>query len=117
MPNKSVDTILAEAEQLARVWADNPTFSLGELTLARLQAMIDDLRTRRDRVQQLRTELTAAVNDTGASGDALDQTNTRIRGGIRAIFGTDSNQYDQAGGTRASERKRPTRRPKPDDAA
>jgi hypothetical protein len=53
--SKSIDAILAEAEQIARVWADNPIFSLGELTLAQLQAKIASLRAKRDHAQDLRT--------------------------------------------------------------
>jgi hypothetical protein len=49
--NKTVDAVLAEAEQIARVWAANPTFSLGELTLAQLQEMIANLRAKRDQTQ------------------------------------------------------------------
>jgi len=37
---------------------------------------------------------------------------TRARSGIRSVFGPDSTQYEQAGGTRTSERKTPTRKPK-----
>jgi hypothetical protein len=76
--------------------------------------MIRDLRANRDQTQQLRTQLTALVNDTNAGGDAVANIITRARSGFRAIFGPDSTQYEQAGGTRASERKRSTRKPKPD---
>lgn len=112
--SKSTDAILAEAEQIARVWAANPTFSLGDLTLAQFQAMTTDLRAKRDQTQQLRTQLTSLVNDTNAGGDAVSNIITRARSGFRAVFGPDSTQYEQAGGTRASERKRTARKPKPD---
>jgi hypothetical protein len=112
--NKTIDAILAEAEQIARVWADNPTFSLGELTLAQLQSKITSLRAKRDHAQDLRTQLTAATNDTNTEGDDVSALITRARSGIRAVFGPDSNQYEQAGGTRQSERKRTARKPKSD---
>jgi hypothetical protein len=35
-----------------------------------------------------------------------------LNNGIRGFFGPDSNQYEQAGGTRKSERKPPTRKAK-----
>jgi integrase len=44
---------------------------------------------------------------------AISSVTTRARNGFRAIFGPDSSQYEQAGGTRASERKRPAPRKKP----
>ncbi|MBD0369930.1 MAG: hypothetical protein ICV60_03685 [Pyrinomonadaceae bacterium] len=36
--------------------------------------------------------------------------NTRALSGYRAIYGPNSSQYEQAGGTRSSERKRPTKK-------
>ena len=36
--------------------------------------------------------------------------NTEILSGIRSKFGVDSNEYEQAGGTRQSERKRPVKK-------
>ena len=110
---KSLDTITAEAEQIERVWTDNPTLSLGDLTLVKFQSLLADLRAKRDRLQQIRAEETAAINEVNAQGAAVDDANTRIRSGIRATYGPDSNQYEQAGGTRTSERKRPARKAKP----
>ena len=40
------------------------------------------------------------------------QLTTRARSGIRGFFGPDSDEYEQAGGTRTSERKKPTRKVK-----
>jgi hypothetical protein len=37
---------------------------------------------------------------------------TRALSGIRGYFGPDSDEYEQAGGTRTSERKKPVRKPK-----
>lgn len=110
--SKSLDSIIAEAEQIARVWTENPTFAIGEPTLAQFQTMITELRTRRDETQTLRTQLTAAINDTNTRSEALNQIISRARSGFRAMYGPDSTQYEQAGGTRTSERKRPARKPK-----
>jgi hypothetical protein len=112
--NKTIDTVLAEAEQIARVWAANPTFSLGELTLAQLQEMIADLRAKRDQTQQLRNQLTALINDTNARRDAISNIVTRARSGVRAFYGPNSTEYEQVGGTRTADRKRPTRKRKLD---
>ena len=111
--SKSVDNVLSEAEQIARVWTDNPSFALGDITLAQFQTMINDLRTQRNTTEDLRTQLTAAINNTNAKAEAIGGVITRARSGFRAFFGPDSTQYEQAGGTRASDRKRPTRKPKP----
>lgn len=103
--NKSVDSVLSEAEQIARVWEDNPTFALGDLTLSQLRTMITELRTQSDKTEDLRTQLTAAINDTNGKAAAVGGIITRARSGFRAVFGPNSTQYQQAGGTRTSDRK------------
>lgn len=108
--SKPVDTVLSEAEQIARVWTDNPTFALGNLTLAQFQTMITDLRSQRAETEDLRTRLTASINETNTQALAVSEAVTRARSGFRAFFGPDSTQYEQAGGTRRSERKRPARK-------
>lgn len=110
---KSMDTVLSEAEQIARVWADNPTFAMGDVTLAQFQAMITDLRAQNNKTEDLRTQLTAAINDSNSKALAVGTITTRARSGFRAFFGPDSSQYEQAGGTRTSERKRPARKSTP----
>jgi hypothetical protein len=102
---KSIDEVLTEGEQIVRVWEANPTFSLGEVTRAAMQTMLDNLRTARTQTEDLRTQLTQRVNEANSKADELNSIVTRARSGFRAIYGPDSTQYEQAGGTRASERK------------
>ena len=58
------------------------------------------------------TELTGLINDRDSQGVGLNELVTRVRSGFRAVYGPDSTQYEQAGGTRLSERKKPSRKPK-----
>ncbi|HEY0004265.1 MAG TPA: hypothetical protein VGB17_05600 [Pyrinomonadaceae bacterium] len=110
MPTKyPLDAVLSDSEQIARVWTENPTFALGEITLANLQSRITDLREKRDRIEEMRTQLTALTNDLNTQTSDLANINTRARSGFRAVYGPDSSQYEQAGGTRSSERKRPSK--------
>ncbi|MDT4953780.1 MAG: hypothetical protein QOJ02_1918 [Acidobacteriota bacterium] len=102
---KSIDEVLTESEQIIRVWEANPAFSLGEVTRAAMQTKVDELRTARTQTENLRTQLTQAVNDANGKADDLNAIVTRARSGFRAMYGPDSSQYEQAGGTRASERK------------
>jgi hypothetical protein len=114
MPTRySIDAVLADSEQIARVWTDNPTFALGEVTLPILQSKTTDLRQKRDRAETLRTQLTALTNELNAQAAELANITTRARSGFRAFYGPDSTQYEQAGGTRASERKRPSSKKSP----
>ncbi|HMF58050.1 MAG TPA: hypothetical protein VK619_17025 [Pyrinomonadaceae bacterium] len=107
------DSTIADSEQIARVRADNPTFTLGEITLVSLQSKISSLRQKRDQAETLRTQLTALSNQLNEQTAEMANINTRARSGFRAIYGPDSSQYEQAGGTRASERKRPSSKKKP----
>ncbi len=114
MPTKySPDSVIADSEQITRVWAENPTFGLGEVTLVVLQSKIDELRQKRNQIEALRTELTAHLNELNEKTGQLADINTRARSGFRATYGPDSTQYEQAGGTRRSERKRPTKKGTP----
>ncbi|HJR07845.1 MAG TPA: hypothetical protein VJ842_11330 [Pyrinomonadaceae bacterium] len=111
MPTKyPFDTVLTNSEQIARAWAENPTFSLNEVTLAKLQAKITDARQKRDQIETLRMQLTALSNELNTQTAELASINTRARSGFRAVYGPDSTQYELAGGTRASERKRPSKK-------
>jgi hypothetical protein len=107
MPSKySFDSIIADSEQIARVWEENPTFTLGEVTLASLQSKITSVRQKRDQVETLRTQLTALTNELNEETGVMANIITRARSGFRATYGPDSTQYEQSGGTRSSERKR-----------
>jgi len=57
-----------------------------------------------------------AVRTKEASATAVRTFITRVRSSARGAFGADSDQYESVGGTRTSDRKRPTRKPKPGGA-
>ncbi len=117
MPSKyRPDVVIEESAQIARVWKENPTFTLGEITLAILQGKVTDLQQKRNEIETLRTQLTALVNELNEKASELANINTRARSGFRAVYGPDSSQYEQAGGTRTSERKRPSKKSAPTDA-
>lgn len=109
---KSLDGVLADGEQIVRAWEANPTFALGDVTLASFKAMVEELRDSRVQTEELRTELTRKVNEQGSKAEAVANTVSRARSGFRAVYGPDSSEYEQAGGIRASERKRTARKAK-----
>src|SRR2546423_1638920 len=111
MPRKvSVDKALADAEKILRVWEAHPDFTLGELTLAKFKAQVNSLRGKREAVETIKTQLVAVGNELSDQAVGVSDVNTRALSGIRAVFGPNSTQYEQAGGTRTDERKRPTRK-------
>jgi hypothetical protein len=111
MPTKySIDAVLNDIERIVRVWTDNPTFTLGEVTLQNLQAKIVELRQKRDQLEALRMQLIALTNDLSEGAAELAGIRTRALSGYRAVYGPNSTQYELAGGTPASERKRAVRK-------
>jgi hypothetical protein len=111
MPTKyKVDTVLTNCERIARVWADNPTFTLGEVTLKSLQDRIASVREKRERLEGLKMQVTALSNELGGDVSELAGIYTRGLSGLRAVYGPNSTQYEQGGGTRTDERRRATRK-------
>ena len=49
-------------------------------------------------------------NRLDARQDRLNDLNQRIQAAVKAQFGSDSSEYELVGGTRRSERKKPTRK-------
>lgn len=104
---KSLDEVIASAERIVRVWEANPTFSLGELTLATFKAELTALLALRAQTEEARRQLTGLINSTNEKAGKVNENVTRALSGVRAVFGPDSTQYDEAGGTRSSERRTP----------
>lgn len=102
---KSIDHVVTESERLAQVWGDNPKFAMGDISLETLKAETDKLRNLRKSRDEMRVELSKLVDDTKDQQKLVASLNTRGRSGMKAIFGPDSAQYAQVGGTRQSERK------------
>lgn len=111
MPSRySTDSVLTECERMARVWTENPTLSLGEITLAGFQAKIAETRQKREQLETLRMQATALANEIELNTNELAALRSRALSGIRAFFGPDSTQYEQAGGTRQSDIRRTPRK-------
>ena len=111
MPSRySTESVLTEGDRIARVWAENPTFSLGEVTLANLQAKLAEVRQKREQLETLRMQVAALSNDLEDGTNELASIRTRALSGFRAVLGPDSTQYEQAGGTRQSDIRRAIRK-------
>jgi hypothetical protein len=111
--SKSVDSVLNDAERLAQVWSENVKFSMGDLTLEGLRLEITKLRNLKQLRDEMRTKLSKLIDDTNDQTEILLDYNNRGRSGMKSIFGPDSAQYAQVGGTRKSEHK-PNSRKKTD---
>ena len=108
----NADSVLADAAQIIKVWEVNPSFALGDVTLATFKRAETELTKAMDAIGTLETQLTGLRITREEGTRVLNELCSRARSGFRAIYGPDSTQYEQAGGTRASERRRPARKGK-----
>ncbi|HZT58196.1 MAG TPA: hypothetical protein VFA21_06155 [Pyrinomonadaceae bacterium] len=106
----SIDAVLTESDRTVRVWTDNPTFTLGEVTLPSLQEKVASVRQKREQLEALKMQVTSLSNELNEDVVGLARINSRAKSGVRATYGPNSTQYEQIGGVRQSERKKPTRK-------
>jgi hypothetical protein len=83
-----------------------PDFGTG-LALAGYETDIKNLSDKLDDYNEKLSTLDQLQNDLESSEADLRVKNTRILSAAEAQFGPDSSEYEQAGGTRRSDRKRP----------
>lgn len=103
--NMTIARIRKDAGKVVDVWNANPDFSMGATTKDSMTAAIAALETAHAAVESKRTELTNLMNQRDTQIASLTQLVTRARSGVRAVYGPDSTQYEQAGGTRTSDRQ------------
>ncbi|WP_415907352.1 hypothetical protein [Oleiharenicola sp. Vm1] len=113
MPTRSTNDVLTDADRIVDTWTSNPDFKLGTITLTMFTEARDALASADAEVEKTRTELAALLNKRDGSLAALNELVTRARAGFKAVYGPDSTQYEQAGGTRRSERASSSRKAKP----
>ena len=107
------DKALTDATGIEKVWKANTDLKLGKgadtVALTDYQASIKAVNDLNTQIEDLRHQLNGLLDDRDDAAITLSGYNTRALSAIRGIFGPDSAEFDQAGGTRTSERKTPTR--------
>jgi hypothetical protein len=100
-------------QRLAGLKAIAPAPDLGPtITVPAYQALIDAFISRLGGYNQKVAELDDEQNGIDADELVIRDWNKRVLSAVEAQFGPDSSEYEQVGGTRQSERKRPTRKAK-----
>jgi hypothetical protein len=112
---KRTSTVLEAAHQrLAGLNSITPSPDFGSsLSLAVYTTQINELSTKLDHYNQMVATLDDLQNQLTAAELGLRETSKRMLAAVEAHYGPDSSQYEQAGGTRQSERKRPVRKSPP----
>ena len=116
---KRTSTVLETARQrLAGLNSITPAPDFGAaLSLAGYETDIDALSSKLDGYNEELSRLDQLQNELDTIEAGVREKNVRILSATEAHYGPDSSEYEQAGGTRRSDRKRPgpkgPRTPKP----
>ena len=111
----NAETVKKDSENILEVWTENPDFKMKDVTLEDFGKDFDTLDKTLKAIAVIELKLTPLRNTRDDLSKKLNEVNTRARSGMKGFFGPNSSQYEQAGGTRASERKAPTRKNKKSD--
>ncbi|MBI5388238.1 MAG: hypothetical protein HZA90_26535 [Verrucomicrobia bacterium] len=112
---QAITQSITDADKIIKVWTDNAAFKMDKITLEEFTAKRNALEQLDQDIAAKEIEMTGLVNTRKTLRDEVSGLTTRARSGIRGFFGPDSTQYEQAGGTRTSERKKPVRKAKTGD--
>ena len=105
---------LERAHAILAAWNHiDPSVAFGPLTFETFSADIETVLTLQQQIIGLQKQLLAMRNQRDAACMDIWSKVKRARAGIKATYGDDSIQYEIAGGTRLSERKKPRRRSLP----
>ena len=74
------------------------------------EKQINDLRDRLNAYNTMLSQIDAQLNDINELDKTLRDYSERILAGIASKYGKNSNEYEQAGGKKKSERKRPSKK-------
>lgn len=101
----------AARQRLAGLKSINPAPNFGAaLSVAAYETSITDFGGKLENYNQQIAALDDLQNNLESDEDTLRDLNKRMLSAVEATYGPDSSEYEAAGGTRASERKRPTRK-------
>lgn len=103
---------LAVARQrLAGLNKINPTPNLGpNTTVAAYQAVADDTAAIEESHNQLAAQMDDSSNRFDTQEALMVEWNRRVLSAVEAQYGPDSSEYEMVGGTRKSERKKPSKK-------
>ena len=112
MPTKLYPTdILQQAQETLAAWKKvDAGLALGPLNVGEIEANLSKVDPIQMQISSLEAELTGLRNQRDELYIALWDQVKRARAGFKGIYGDDSSEYEIIGGTRRSERKRPTRK-------
>jgi hypothetical protein len=109
----STGDMLADAKRLLEIMKKNPDFTLKDFSKEAYEAEIIKLEQKEAALMKHRQDEIPLLNDRNDQLKVVRSGTTRGRSGVKGYFGPDSSEYEEVGGTRASERKKPVRKTPP----
>jgi len=105
---------LDRAEQrVTGLTAINPNLDLGNgMSISSYTALVTTLRAKLEAYNIALAQIDASANELDDLEKQLADFSERMLAGVAFTYGKDSSEYEKAGGTRKSDRKRTTRQPK-----
>ena len=105
---------LKQAQDVLIAWEQiDPGLTLGPLKLEEVSAEIEAVHALKIKISDLKITLINLRNQRDEAVLAVWDKVKRVRSGIKGLYGDDSTQYEIAGGTRRSEKKKPRRAASP----
>ena len=113
-PKRSSTILEAARQRLAGLKSITPKPNFGPaLDLDQYEQEINAFSTNLDKYNETLSLLDQLQNNLDSAEAQLRDKNKRILAATGALYGDNSNEYETAGGTRASDRKRTTRKKPP----
>ena len=106
---------ITEGKIIQTIWTGIPDFKMGTIGADEFNAAYDETVALNEIYDAKDLELTGIRERRDDKVRQLNGLVTRFRSGMRSMYGPDSPEYEQAGGTRTSNRK-PPRRKQPADS-
>ena len=101
---RTSQVLTAARERSTNLKAIDPNFNLSEnLSVNNLDSLIARTQTSLDSYNSLLAQADAAGNNVLNDEKEVRELSARLLAGVGAHYGKDSNEYEMAGGTRASE--------------
>jgi hypothetical protein len=98
-------------QRLAGLNKITPAPNLGpNISVAAYQGVFNDTAALEESHNQLAAQMDDSSNRFDAQENLMADWNRRVLSAVEAQFGPDSSEYEMVGGTRRSERKRPSRK-------
>ena len=106
MSKKLPSDLVEQAKSVLDAWGQiDDQLTFGPVNAGALTMEINHVRGVAEQITNLENKLTDMRNQRDAFNQSIWDKVKRVRGGVKAIYGDDSSQYEMVGGTRLSDRK------------